>query len=90
RKVFACMTMQCYPFLISTSENDLIPLYGIGVQAERLKNHKGHLILLEDKIYGETFYKRDELPNAQDLDQQVQIAKIYNNNDYLLYGVRLE
>ncbi|MGB4503945.1 MAG: hypothetical protein WBI44_03490 [Syntrophaceticus sp.] len=88
RNVFACMTMQRYPFLISTYENDLTPLYGIGVQAENLKYHKGSLILLEDKIYGETFYKRDELPKTETLDQEVQIAKIYNNDDYLLYEVK--
>lgn len=88
RKVFACMSMQRYPFLISTYENDLTPLYGIGVQAEGLKNHKGHLILLEDKIYGQTFYKRGELPNIEDLNQETQIAKIYNNNDYMLYKVK--
>ncbi len=88
RKVFACMTMQRYPFLISTSESGLTPLYGIGVQAERLKYHKGCLVLLEDKINGKTFYKRDELPKTEDLDQEAQIGKIYSNDDYMLYEVK--
>jgi hypothetical protein len=90
RNVFACMVMQRYPFLIRTHENGLNPLYGSGVQAENLKNHKGSLILLEDKINGETFYNRENFPKTEELDQQVQLGKIYSNDDYLLYGVRPE
>ena len=88
RKVFACMPMQRYPFLINTYENDLTPIYGIGVQGERLKHHKGYLVLLEDKINGKTFYKRGELPKTEELDQEVQIGKIYSNDDYMLYDVK--
>ncbi|HBG21979.1 MAG TPA: hypothetical protein DDW83_01845, partial [Peptococcaceae bacterium] len=84
RNVFACMVMQRYPFLISTYENGLTPLNGIGVQAENLKNHKGSLVLLEDKINGDTFYNRESLPKTEELDQEAQIAKIYSNDDYLL------
>jgi hypothetical protein len=64
RNVFACMVMQRYPFLIRTHENGLNPLYGSGVQAENLKNHKGSLILLEDKINGETFYNRENIERS--------------------------
>jgi hypothetical protein len=92
RNIFACMVMQRYPFLISTYENGLTPLNGIRVQRDDLKNHKGSLVLLEDKINGETFYNRENFPKIEELDQEAQIAKIYSNDDYLLYvyGVRLE
>lgn len=88
RKVFACMLMQRYPFLISTDKNNLTPLYGIGTKAENLKNQKGSLVLLEDKINGKTFYDRDSLPDAGELDQTVQMMKIYTNDDYFLYMVK--
>jgi len=88
RKVFACTLMQRYPFLISTYENDITPLYGIGAQVKNLKNQKGCLVLLEDKINGKTFYNRGALPEAGELDQTAQMIKVYTNDDYLLYEVR--
>ncbi len=87
-KVFACTLMQRYPFLINTYENGITPLYGLGVQAENLRNQKGCLVLLEDKINGKTFYSREALPDAGELDQTVQMIKVYTNDDYLLYDVR--
>ncbi len=87
RKVFASMRMQRYPFLISTHENSITPLYGIGMKPDYLKNQQGSLVLLEDKINGESFFQRDELPDTKELDQTVQMMRIYTNDDYLLYAV---
>ncbi len=87
RKVFASMRMQRYPFLIMAHENSLTPLNGIGVKPEYLKKHRGSLVLLQDKIYGESFFQRDELPDTIELDQTVEMVRIYTNDDYLLYAV---
>jgi len=87
RKVFASMLMQRYPFLISTHENNITPLYGIGVKPEYLKEQQGSLVLLEDKINGKTFFQRDQLPEAKELDRTVEMMRIYTNDDYLLYAV---
>jgi hypothetical protein len=46
-----------------------------------------NLVLLEDKIYGNTYYNREKLPKTEELDQAVQMIKIYTNDDYLLYEV---
>jgi hypothetical protein len=68
-------------------ENSLTPLNGIGVKPEYLKKHRGSLVLLQDKIYGESFFQRDELPDTIELDQTVEMVRIYTNDDYLLYAV---
>lgn len=88
RKVYVCMLMQRYPFLISTYENSLTPLSGIWVKAKNLGQQKGSLVLLEDKLYGGAFHSRQVLPKAEELDQTVQMMKIYTNDDYLLYEVK--
>lgn len=87
RKVFASTRMQRYPFLIMAHQNNITPLNGIGVKPEYLKKHQGSLILLQDKIYGESFFQRDELPDTIELDQTIEMVRIYTNDDYLLYAV---
>lgn len=88
RNVFACTLMQRYPFLITACENNLIPFHGIEVPVKSLKNYKGSLVLLQDKINGKTFYERNALPDMEELDQTVQMMKIYTNDDYCLYEVQ--